>query len=61
MGADLPLVDPALLDPASTDRNFETVGATAMVFMTRLNLNGCRHSLDRDLVGLPATIEVHPN
>jgi hypothetical protein len=56
-----PLVDPALLDPASTDRNFETVGATAMVFMTRLNLNGCRHSLDRDLVGLPATIEVHPN
>jgi hypothetical protein len=47
---------PALLDPASTTRNFETVGAQGWLFMTRYNLHNCRVGSDRDLVRVPVAI-----
>ena len=47
---------PALLDPASTTRNFETIGAQGWLFMTRYNLHICRVGSDRDLVRVPVTI-----
>ncbi len=53
-----PLVFPSLLDPASPDRNFETVGATAMLFMTRFNPGKCPYGMDRDLIRLPVNIAV---
>jgi hypothetical protein len=48
---------PALLDPTSESRNFEDVGSTAYLYMTRLNLSGCKVTWDRDLVRLPVRIE----
>ncbi|PWC37737.1 hypothetical protein [Azospirillum sp. TSO35-2] len=48
---------PALLDPASQSANFEDVGKTAYVYMTRLNLDKCKITWNRDLVRLPVTIE----
>ncbi len=47
---------PSLLDAASPSRNFETVGATAHVYMTRTNVPTCRQTMDRDLVRLPVRI-----
>lgn len=47
---------PALLDPKSADRNFATVGDEAFLYLTRLNLAGCRITWDRDLVRLPVRI-----
>lgn len=47
---------PALLDPDSPSRNFETVGDTAYLYVTRYNLHGCRLEADRDLIRLPVTI-----
>lgn len=47
---------PALLDPLSDDRNFETVGDSAFLYLTRLNLTDCRITWDRDLVRLPVSI-----
>jgi hypothetical protein len=41
---------PSLLDPASTDRNFETVGPTAVVFATRFNGATCHPTASRSLV-----------
>ncbi|BAI75127.1 hypothetical protein AZL_b04640 (plasmid) [Azospirillum sp. B510] len=48
---------PALLDPASRDRNFGDAGKTAYVYMTRLNLDKCRITWNRDLVRLPVAID----
>ena len=45
-----PLAYPSLLDPASTDRNFETVGASPMLFATRFTVRDCRTGLERKLV-----------
>ncbi len=45
-----PIAYSSLLDPASTDRNFETVGATAVMFATRFNVKDCKISMDRELV-----------
>ena len=47
---------PSLLDPASTSRNFEDVGASPYLYMTRLNLTACKPTWDRDLVRLPIKI-----
>lgn len=48
-----PLAYPSLLDPASPDRNFETVGAAPRLYFTRFNVNDCRIGLDRELVSFP--------
>lgn len=55
---DPPVSYPSLLDPKSPDRNFETVGDTAMLFVTWYNARGCRRGMDRDLLRLPVSIEV---
>ena len=47
---------PSLLDPTSQSRNFETVGTQAYLYLTRLNLEGCRITWNRDLVRLPVRI-----
>ncbi|MBX6366516.1 MAG: hypothetical protein IRZ04_00965 [Rhodospirillales bacterium] len=48
---------PSLLDPAAKSRNFEDIGDTPYLYMTRLNLKGCKVTWDRDLVRLPLRIE----
>lgn len=55
---DPPVSYPSLLDPRSTDRNFETVGNAAVVFMTWFNARDCRRGMDRDLVRVPVGIAV---
>lgn len=47
---------PALLDPWSDSRNFETVGERAYLYVMRLNLERCRITWNRDLVRLPVRI-----
>jgi hypothetical protein len=52
---------PALLDPASPDRNFETTGKTAFVYLTRFNTRESGNTLgtlNRDLVRIP--VELFP-
>lgn len=44
-----PIAYPSLIDPASTDRNFSTIGQSADLFFTRFNVKDCRTSMDRDL------------
>ena len=44
------LTYPALLDPASSSRNFETTGRRPYLYFTRIHYDACRMSLDRDLV-----------
>ena len=48
-----PIKESSLLDPASTSRNFETVGQNPQQFYTWYHLNGCSGTLDRDLVRIP--------
>jgi hypothetical protein len=48
---------PSLLDPASASRNFEDVGDTPYLYMSRLNLSDCKVTWDRDLVRVPVRIE----
>ncbi|WP_042695472.1 hypothetical protein [Azospirillum sp. B506] len=48
---------PALLDPGSQSRNFEDVGKSAYVYMTRLNLDKCRITWNRDLVRMRVEID----
>jgi hypothetical protein len=45
-----PIAYPSLLDPASQDRNFETVGRDAVLFATRFNAKDCIVNMDRELV-----------
>jgi hypothetical protein len=45
-----PIAYPALLDPASPDRNFQTVGATALMFATRFDVENCRITSRRSLI-----------
>jgi len=47
---------PSLIDPASTSRNFETVGDTAYLYYTLHHYSNCGQTLDRDLVRVPITI-----
>lgn len=48
---------PALLDPGSQGRNFDDVGKTAYVYMTRLNLDKCKITWNRDLVRMRVEID----
>lgn len=48
---------PALIDPASDSRNFETTGKTAYLYYTRHNFG--QGSLDRDLIRVP--VEFFPS
>ncbi|MBP2302048.1 hypothetical protein [Azospirillum picis] len=48
---------PALLDPQSPSANFDDIGKTAYVYLTRLNLSKCKITWDRDLMRLPVTID----
>ena len=50
---------PALLDPASDSRNFETIGDRPYLYLTRLNLENCRVTWSRDLVRLPVRVSAH--
>ena len=45
-----PIFYPSLLDPASTDRNFETVADNPALFATRFNVTSGRTSMDRQLM-----------
>jgi hypothetical protein len=51
-----PIAYPSVIDPASTSRNFETVGKTAYLYYTQFHYDGCRQTLDRDLVRVPIEI-----
>jgi hypothetical protein len=41
---------PSLLDPSSRSRNFETTGRRPYLYFTRIHYDGCRMSLNRDLI-----------
>jgi hypothetical protein len=41
---------PSLIDLTMPSRNFDTIGASADLFVTRLRVKNCRNSFDRDLV-----------
>jgi hypothetical protein len=55
---------PALLDPNSTDRNFNTVGQTADLYFVESHFNDnppdCVETLDRDLVRIPIRFTAKP-
>ena len=53
---------PALLDPASSSRNFETTGAQPYLYFVRTNAreHGCTPGLDRDLVRVPVRFNKEP-
>jgi hypothetical protein len=52
-----PIAYPSLIDPASTDRNFGTVGSTAYLYFTQFHYSNCQQTLDRDLVRVPIAIK----
>ena len=56
-----PLAYPSLIDPSSPSVNFDTVGDRAQLFLTRFNLEGCRTSLDRDLIRMPVSLTIDPS
>ncbi len=47
---------PALIDPSSTSRNFETSDGRGYVYYTQFHYDECRTTLDRDLVRVPVAI-----
>jgi hypothetical protein len=59
-GGAAPIAYPSLLDPAAPGRNFETVGDTAMLFLTRWNPAGCKLGMDRDLIRLAVRFSATP-
>lgn len=53
-----PVRDPTLIDPASSSRNFDTIGRHPYLYFARYNLvyydaNHCWIDLDRDLIRIP--------
>lgn len=48
-----PIAYPSLIDPASTDRNFQTIGDTAYLFATRFDVENCRTTTHRTLIRWP--------
>jgi acetoacetate decarboxylase len=48
-----PVEYPALLDPDSPSRNFETTDRRPYLYFTRISYRHCRQTLDRDLVRIP--------
>jgi hypothetical protein len=51
-----PVFYPALLDPDTASRNFETVDDQGFIYFTSFNLIDCRMTWDRDLMRLKVTI-----
>jgi hypothetical protein len=51
-------VYPAILDPQSPRNNFDDVGDTAFLFLTKLHLANCQINYNRDLVRFPIRIFV---
>ena len=51
-----PIAYPSLLDPASRDRNFETVGINALLFATRFEVDRCKPGRVRRLQSWVVTI-----
>ena len=49
-GGSDPIAYPSLLDPATSDRNFATVGGTAVLFATHFDGGQCRPRTTRNLV-----------
>jgi hypothetical protein len=47
-----PIAYPSLLDPASPDRNFATIGSSPALFLTRFVVAHCRTGMDRELIRL---------
>ncbi len=47
---------PSLLDENSPSRNFEEIGTTAYLYLTRLNPKDCKVTADRDLVRIPVSV-----
>ena len=45
-----PFLYPAILDPRSPSRNFDTTGQRTYLYFTRFNYTACRMTTDRDLV-----------
>lgn len=54
---DQPIGYPALIDPASPDRNFATVGDHPVLTFVRTRLEGCEIGPDRDVAMRPVRIE----
>lgn len=49
---------PALLDSESPSRNFESVGSSAWLYLTRFAIDNCKLSKERDLVRYRVRIDV---
>ena len=49
---------PSLVDMTQAAPNFDAVGGTAELFLTRFNVSGCRNSFDRDLVRYKIKIDL---
>jgi hypothetical protein len=47
---------PSLIDESSASRNFETIGAHASLYLTRIRLAGCKVSPAQDLIRIPFDI-----
>lgn len=47
----------SLVDPTSPRRNFDQVGDSALLFMTRFLVDGCRLGPERDLVRVPVKLD----
>ncbi len=48
-----PIHYPAILDPNSSSRNFETTGKQVYLYFTRFNYASCKMTSDRDLIRIP--------
>jgi hypothetical protein len=53
-----PVFYPALLDPDTPSRNFETVDERGFLFLTSVNLSNCSVGWDRDLIRLEVAISI---
>ena len=51
---------PSLIDPQAEGRNFDDVGDSADLYYTRLRVEGCQVTSDRDLVRRRAAVKVWP-
>lgn len=47
---------PTLIDPAAKTRNFEDTGDTPYLYLSRLRVEGCKHTSDRKLVRVKVRI-----
>ena len=52
-GGPNPVAYPSLIDPSSRSPSFETTGQRPYLYYTRFNYQGCRQTLDRDLMRVP--------